>query len=60
MSSYPVDLMLELERRYSEYKPDRDMLDYSDLQALCFKVLSNSHINASYKGRYRYFMIDEL
>lgn len=60
MSSYPVDLMLELERRYSEYKLDRDMLDYSDLQTLCFEVLSNSHINARYKDRYRYFMIDEF
>lgn len=60
MAAYVIDLMLELDRRYAKYKLDRDILDYNDLQTLCFKVLSDRDINDRYNKRYRYFMVDEF
>lgn len=60
LSGLVMKLISYIDSAYFEYKMEKDMLDYDDLQTLCYEVLCIDKINRIYKDRYTYFMIDEF
>lgn len=54
------ELVAELDREYSEYKYNENLLDFNDLELLSHKLLQNEEVCKRYFGRYKCFLIDEF
>ena len=61
--SPPIKLLRELVgdfiRRFGELKEDEGVIDFSDMEQLTLKVLSNPAVAAEYRDRFSYIFVDE-
>ena len=59
----PIKLLRELvrdfTRRFGELKEDEGVIDFSDMEQLTLKVLSNPAVAAEYRDRFSYIFVDE-
>ena len=53
------DILIEINKEYSDKKLEKSVLDFNDIEIMCKKALKNNEILKSCKERYQYFMIDE-
>ncbi len=53
------ELLDDFSKRYYEYKKERGLLDFSDLEHLTLKVLENAEAAAEIRGRYKALFVDE-
>ncbi|EOD00240.1 ATP-dependent DNA helicase UvrD/PcrA [Caldisalinibacter kiritimatiensis] len=55
-----LDILIDIDTRYSEEKRRRGVLDYEDLQLRVLKLLDNNEIRKKYQKKFRYIMVDEF
>ncbi len=55
-----LDILIQIDHRYSKLKEEAGGLDYDDLQIMVLKLLDNREIRQRYQKKFRYFMIDEF
>ncbi len=55
-----LNLLIYIDREYSQKKDELGMLDYDDLQILVLKLLEDESIRREYQDRYKYIMVDEF
>lgn len=55
-----IDILRDIDIRYSSMKSQEGGLDYDDLQIKVLELLENEEILSKYQNKYKYFMIDEF
>ncbi|NMA86984.1 MAG: UvrD-helicase domain-containing protein [Tissierellia bacterium] len=55
-----LDLLIEIDRKYSIKKEELGVLDYDDLQILTLGLFDNEIIKEEYQNKFRYIMVDEF
>lgn len=55
-----INLLLEIDREYTNKKDELGVLDYDDLQILTLELLEDEAIREEYQNRFRYIMVDEF
>lgn len=55
-----LDMIIEIDRKYSDEKKNRGVLDYEDLQIKVLNLLDNENIRKRYQEKFRYIMVDEF
>lgn len=55
-----LDILIEIDKRYTEEKGKLGVMDYEDLQLRVLKLFDNSAIRKKYQEKFRYIMIDEF
>ena len=55
-----LDLLIEIDKLYSNKKSEISGLDYEDLQLEVLRLLDNKDIREKYQNKFKYIMIDEF
>ncbi|MDD4726752.1 MAG: UvrD-helicase domain-containing protein, partial [Tissierellia bacterium] len=55
-----LDLLIEIDKLYSNKKNEISGLDYEDLQLEVLRLLDNKDIREKYQNKFKYIMIDEF
>jgi ATP-dependent helicase/nuclease subunit A len=60
LSEFIFEILKQVEDKYRDFKLQRDLLDYNDLETLTSKLLENRRLCERYKNRYTRFLVDEF
>lgn len=55
-----LDMLIDIDKRYTEEKKKLGVLDYEDLQLKVLKLFENNEIRQKYQEKFKYIMIDEF
>lgn len=55
-----LELLIQVDDKYSKKKDEEGVLDYDDLQILVLKLLDNESIREKYQNKFKYIMVDEF
>ena len=55
-----LELLIQVDDKYSKKKGEEGVLDYDDLQILVLNLLDNESIRKKYQNKFRYIMVDEF
>ncbi len=55
-----IDLLIVIDKKFTDKKKNLGYLDYEDLQILVLKLLEKDYIREKYQNKYRYIMVDEF
>lgn len=55
-----LSLIVDIDKKYGEYKEKENLLDFNDLEILSERLLQNKNIQESYFNRFTTIMVDEF
>ncbi|SNX54886.1 UvrD-helicase domain-containing protein [Thermoanaerobacterium sp. RBIITD] len=60
LEAMALKLVKVIDKKYSIFKHERNLLDFNDLEIYTEKLLSDEDIRESYFNRYKYILVDEF
>lgn len=60
METLAFATLKKIDENYREFKSDKNLLDFNDLEMIALRLLSNDIIRNDYFERYKYILIDEF
>ncbi len=60
MEHFVIYILLKVEERYTKSKREKDLMDFNDMELLCYSAMQIKDIKEYYKNRYKRFLVDEF